>query len=276
MHVKLKELTPGDFCRLVNMPDEVVGIIGEEQIKIGDKPYEEMRQIFYRDWGEFNRQICGKKDEGRLFLYYYVRFACEAYEEYQRRGLAEQLYLDTFSDYRIWCENCYMETGEYGLRECEWLWRHPYLKLFRLGRLQYELYPAREDIITEGYTVKKGQMLLNIHIPQGEPLNYEACEDSIGRAREMFPEYHYFVCESWLLYPGLKELMKPDSNIIRFQDRFHIFEVNTEIRDAERRIFRTVRENPADYPEDTTLQKRAKDCLLEGRHLGNATGIFMR
>ena len=75
-----------------------------------------------------------------------------------------------------------------------------------------------------------------------EPLRFEACEDSLRQAQKMFPDCHYFVCDSWLLYPGLKELMKPDSNIIRFQERFHIFEVNEAERDAELRIFRTVRE----------------------------------
>ena len=274
--MSIKKLTPGEFCRLLKMPDAAAGIIESEQQETDDKDYETMREIFFRDWKEFNRQVCGEKGDSRRFLYYYVMFACGAYEEYQKKGLTEQLYLETFSDYRIWCENCYSETGEYGLRECEWLWRHAYLKLFRLGRLQYELYPARETISTEGCEVKKGQMLLNIHIPQGEPLSPEACEDSLRLAQEMFPGYHYFVCDSWLLYPGLKELMKPDSNIIRFQERFHIYEVNETERDAERRIFQTVREDPADYPENTAFQKRAKSYLLEGNHLGNAAGIFMR
>lgn len=273
--MSIKKITPEEFCVLVKMPEAAAGIIEEERLKTEAKEYRAVRETFFRDWQEFNRQVNREEGSSRRFLYYYVMFACEAYEDYQRKGLTEQLYLDTFSDYRIWCENCYAQTGEYGLRECEWLWRHSYLKLFRLGRLQYELYPAREDISTGGFEIKKGQMLLNIHIPQGEPLRFEACEDSLRKAQKMFPDFHYFVCDSWLLYPGLNELMKPDSNIIRFQERFHIFEVNEAERDAELRIFRTVREAPADYPEDTAFQKRAKAYLLAGRHLGNASGIFM-
>jgi hypothetical protein len=39
-----------------------------------------------------------------------------------------------------------------------------------------------------------------------------------------FPEesYEYAVCHSWLLDPRLKEHLRPDSNIVQFQERFHL------------------------------------------------------
>lgn len=63
---------------------------------------------------------------------------------------------------------------------------------FYYSRLDGHHPAAREDISTGEFEIKKGQVLLNIHIPQGEPLRFEACEDlpdSAGSPRRLSGRY---------------------------------------------------------------------------------------
>ena len=54
-------------------------------------------------------------------LVLYIRMAVEVYETFQEKGIADQVYFDTFSDFRIWNEECKKKYGICGLTECEWL-----------------------------------------------------------------------------------------------------------------------------------------------------------
>ena len=136
------------------------------------------------------------------------------------------------------------------------------------------MYNAPHGIEVPGISIAAGEMLLNVHIPQGSPADPAACEEAFRLARAMFPEYHYFHCESWMLYPGLAAVMKETANTILFQKRFLIYETEEEERDAEKRIFQKVMDNPEDYPADTPFRQRVRTWLIQGHKLGNASGIF--
>ena len=89
--------------------------------------------------------------------------------------------------------------------EERWLSLALRMKIFRLGRLQFE---PDED-----------RHVLHVHIPEGEPLDDAACGESFAIAEEFFgPEYTIFDCESWLLSPKLQKLLKPDSNILKIPE----------------------------------------------------------
>lgn len=94
-------------------------------------------------------------------------------------------------------------------------------------------------------------------------------------ARLFFEEENYF-CHSWLLFPNLKEILNLDSNILSFQKFFKILSVDYELRQVEERIFGSVEERVEDYPEMTSLQKRAKAYFLSGKKLGNGFGMIKR
>ena len=96
-----------------------------------------------------------------------------------------------------------------------WIKNHLDARLFRLGRLQFQLYrlpPVAAYPRTAPLTV--GAPVVYIHIPQGAPLESEACRLSIARARaffdRVFPDYAYtcFFSESWLLFSGNKDFMR--------------------------------------------------------------------
>ena len=46
-----------------------------------------------------------------------------------------------------------------------------------------------------------------------------------------------------------------------------------EERQAEERVFGSLAEDPATYPEETSLQRKMKMALLEGKHFGMGCGI---
>ena len=73
---------------------------------------------------------------------------------------------------------------------------------------------------------------LALHIPAGEPLCFEACCDAFRQAATFFPRYfpdhpayRAVTCSSWLFYPGLRDVLPPDANIVRFQRAFLCFPV---------------------------------------------------
>ncbi|MGI5894485.1 MAG: acyltransferase domain-containing protein [Candidatus Merdivicinus sp.] len=187
----------------------------------------------------------------------------ELKERYQKLGISEQIYRDTRSDLEIWRGNCRRMYGVDGLANYRWLQNHLDLKLFRLGRLQFE--PV----------VNEGRIALNVHIPQGEPLVYEACRESY---RQAYAFYHgmtdRFVCHSWLLSPVLQELLPESSNIVRFQKDFEITHYDPNDRQCEERVFGEISDDYGSYPQKTSLQRAVREKLLRGEPIGAAQGEF--
>ena len=65
--------------------------------------------------------------------------------------------------------------------------------------------------------VKKGDPIISIHIPQGEKLTLESVRESIIQGMAFWGKEMPYLCHSWLLYPGLKDILPEKSNIIMFQ-----------------------------------------------------------
>ena len=108
------------------------------QYKMESEEYQEWRQLFYTDTGEFFTRSRKREDKESLYLFLYLSFATELYDRYVRLNITDRIYYDTFSDIRIWYEHCVRERGVPGLVEEEWFTRHLNMRLFRLGRLQFE------------------------------------------------------------------------------------------------------------------------------------------
>jgi predicted TIM-barrel fold metal-dependent hydrolase len=150
---------------------------------------------------------------------------CEALKErYAQKGIEEKILLDTLSDIGIWLDTWSEIKGELYLGELSWLKHHMSMQLFRLGRLQFCMGHCHNDY--PQYDLKKGDPVIEVHIPADGTLSMEACEESFAMAREFFAkyfpefEYRYFTCHSWLLDATLQAYLKEDSNIIRFQKLF--------------------------------------------------------
>ena len=215
-------------------------------------------QLYEKDHNEFFEEVLKKEESGLWFLWLYSHMACEVYERYQAAGISEEIFWDTFRDICLWCENSEKEFGTLGLAVYEWFYRHIDMVLFRFGRLQFE----------------KMEDETNIHIPQGEPLIWEECEKSIEAAIKFWGDDKRYVCHSWLLYPGLDEVLSEKSNIREFRKHFKVMRTDYNEREAEWRVFGKVLKNVVEYPEETSLQRRVKEYLLSGRSLGNGWGVL--
>lgn len=270
----LKNVRTEEVVERIRLPLEA-----RKQLKkqiISDETYRLWKDIFYKDIEQFLKMWHAHTDKYVWALEFYVRLAAEVYDKYQEKHISDKVFDQTFYDITLWCEECYRKYGIYGLEEVGWIAMSAKMNLFRLGRLQFEPIVLEEDIVGEKQTIKAGVPVLNVHIPAGEPLDYEMCLESFKQAEVFFHNKdQIYVCDSWLLSPNLKEILPEDSNILRFQKLFEITKVHYPFRQAEQRIFGEIREDKEKYPENTKLQRSAKSYVLDGKDLGIGKG-FMR
>ncbi|MDE5995558.1 MAG: amidohydrolase, partial [Eubacterium sp.] len=180
-------------------------------------------------------------------------------------------------DIRIWCEN----NDNIGLKEYNWIKNHLAFELFKIGRLQFQLFKCNNPTLNyKKLPIKYGDKAVYIHIPQGEKLDYDACVASINSAKaflkEYFPKFkfEYFFCESWLLYDKNKEFMDENSNILKFQSLFNIAYSVQDDKQAIERIFGKKEKDVHCYKQETSLQKSAKEYLQNGGKLGLGIGYI--
>ena len=206
-----------------------------------------------------------------------LKLAVDVKTKYDEAGIDEKIYYDTMSDIKIWCE----KTDNKGIKEYMWLRNHVRFELFRLGRLQFQIYPCKNKALPYNkLPFKYGDNLINIHIPEGEKLDTDKCKESFQMAKDFFVEYFpdykydYYICESWLMFEGNRDFMKKDSNIVKFMDMFDIcYSVKIDMQAIER-IYGKRKCFKKNYAENTDLQRRAKAYMLEGNKLG--IGIAVR
>ena len=208
-----------------------------------------------------------------------LKLAVDIKAEYDKTGIDETIYYDTMSDIKIWCE----KTGNKGIKQYMWLQNHVKFELFRLGRLQFQLYPCKnKTLLYNKLPFSYCDNLIYIHIPEGEKLSEDKCKESLSSARtffaEYFPDYNYefFFCESWLLFDGNREFMSRDSNIVKFMSLFdHCYNVKVDVQAIER-IYGKRKLFKKKYSENTDLQRRAKAYMLGGNKLGFGVAVIPR
>lgn len=218
-----------------------------------------------------------KKESDTVRLAVILECAKRVRSKYEEAGIPDEIYYSTMSDIRIWCEN----NGNNGLRNYGWLSNHVKFELFRIGRLQFQLYECKnKTLLYNKLPFSYGDNLIYVHIPQGEKLTEEECRESLKRAgeffRKCFPDYNYryYFCESWLLFEGNKSFMAEDSNIVKFFRLFnHAYSVKIDEQAIER-IFGKRRLFIKNYPETTSLQKNAKAYMQKGGKLGVGIGYI--
>lgn len=265
-----------ELCHGIGLSEEAVNKI--DVIRQKNKMYEDMKHLFKNNRDEFYKILMSKNDTELSFLYYYCQFACDTYEAYKKRGIEDKIFWDTFLDIRIWSDDYFRKTGKCGLDYYvhDWFWRALELKLFRLGRLEFEEMKADEEIQGINSCIKKGESVISIHIPEGDPLTPEVCQEALEKAYHWFGKERQYFCHSWLLFPELRKLLPQKSNILLFQDFFDIKKVDYREREAELRIFGETGLRVINYAEETSLQKHAKQFLLSGGSLGNGWGILKK
>ncbi|MHA6485009.1 acyltransferase domain-containing protein [Paenibacillus sp. strain BS8-2] len=128
---------------------------------------------------------------------------------------------------------------------------------------------------------RRGDPVLDMHIPEGEPMLPEACEESMKRAVAFFGEYFpekavkAFVCVSWLLDSQLADILPAASNITAFQRKLQLFPVLSDERETYVRVFGTETLDPSTASSDTGLRKAIIAFAANGHRLHGGGGIRM-
>lgn len=153
-----------------------------------------------------------------------------------------------------------------GIRLSQTLWGIYFIKikLIEVGRLQYE------------YCNNKKGKYIKIHIPKGDKLLYNEVLNSIKNSKKEIKKYfkienYEYYCESWLLSKDILKLLDSNSNIAKFQQLFDIIEGKDAIKDILNFVYGLQQiDSYYDLPEETSLQSKIKDLLINGKeiHIG--------
>ena len=212
------------------------------------------------------------EDPGHMrMLLCYLEAACRVYAKYRAAGMEDEVFFDTMKTFPRFLEECRRKTGRYDYDRVWWNWRQVSMRLFRLGELEYE--PGQDG----------QRKVMAVHIPSDARFDAASVDASLRTARAFFarfmPEWAdcTYSCCSWLLSPMLRELLGPDSNILRFQSRFEIVRVDEDDRGFLQWIYDVPDVNNvdvSDLPEDTSLRRAVKEALLHGKSIGAAVGYL--
>lgn len=238
---------------------------------------ENLAQQSFR-WTDSNKEFCDKtlylllkgkcgferKLDGKQKLALVLNALPYVYAKYQEKGIDEKIFFDTFSDIKIWCDNGFEQYGTQGLENLSWIAKHLSMKIFRIGRLQYEFsrflilpHAKLKDVIKCPYRL--GEKCITLHIPQGEKLDTQKCLTSIKDANAFFekyyPDYKYrcYTVITWLVNPNLENVLGEDSNIVKFGKLFHILGYVPDSDMNERRVF-GYKKDRANYAPKNALQ----------------------
>lgn len=128
-----------------------------------------------------------------------------------------------------------------------------------------------------------GDDVLSVHIPADGRMTPELIDEAFALGDKFFADHYAdvdfkaFVCSSWLLNTDIKEFLNPESNIIRFQNRFRIVVTTTNGYSLFWHVFGTPTIGPLDelVPKND-FQKKFLDRVKAGQTLYNGYGYILR
>jgi hypothetical protein len=130
--------------------------------------------------------------------------------------------------------------------------------------------------------LRKGMTVLDLHIPAGGGMDWEAVTASFARALDFFPRHHpdrlfaALVCRTWFLDPQLETLLPPEANILRLQRAVYLTPAPGPdglwfvfLRDA-------FKEDAAELPRDTALRRALAGFLAAGGRWRGGSMFLLR
>jgi len=125
-----------------------------------------------------------------------------------------------------------------------------------------------------------GSPVLDIHIPGGSPMDFDACGESLRRALAFFPKHFpdrpfvAFMCHSWILDHQFESLLPPTSNLVRFQREVHLFPIASGSEGTVSAVFGHRVRDITSAPRATTMQRAFARHLETGGHFRSG-GCFV-
>ena len=232
-----------------------------DEIQKGYFIYQNMNDALAR-----TQALLGEDTDGIKILACMLRASLNAYEVYKKKGISDEIYFDTMKCFPRFIDETYKITGKLCFDRYWWTTRQAGCHLFRIGELEQEIKHLENDVV------------IGIHIPSDVDFSPLAVEKSLQEAYKFFTKYFSsltspeYRCHSWLLDSQLKNMLRKDSNIINFQNRFEIFDEGETGTDFIEWLYNTKTSDYNTLPEDTSLQIKMKQHLLAGGVIRNAYG----
>jgi hypothetical protein len=141
-----------------------------------------------------------------------------------------------------------------------------------------------EEISLSDYelVLTKGNPIMEVHIPAGQPLKHEDCFKSYQAALsfydKFFPEVQFngFCCTSWLLDNQLSLLLPAKSNIVQFQQDYFMYPYKGTDSQTFERVFGGKSADLAKAPRNTPLQAAILDYCLQGNNMRMGAGFILK
>lgn len=259
------------LCQSIQLNEEVIKNVLEIDSQYNHEELRNIwRKLYYRNtWDEGVtelREYFDEDEKGMKILTCMLNCALYTYELYEKKGISFNIFIDTIKFIPRFLERHKQIYGFYAFVWDWWFPRQLALCEFRIGELEYEL---KEE---------KNTYKVYIHIPSDANIEKENLINSYNEFKKFIYEYFSeyidaeLYCDSWLLSPSLKKLLRKDSNIIYFQNNFEIVKVEEDSNAFLEWIYFR---NDIDYhnlPELTSLQREVKKYLLEGGKIGWTLG----
>lgn len=258
--------------------------------------HSEASELFMNATGRYDKRIdCGftqlfalARRAGELagvrdFTANLVAMLCltrRAREYYRANGISDEIWRDSMTDLRYKLDECRIIKGCPGNFVPSWSALFFKMRLFGLGRLQFEFTQFGCFYSENGKSLRPVSGVIKTHIPRtGTKLSPPECDASFERALSFFADdlgkYPAAACNSWLLFPKNRDFLKPGSNMLAFMDRFKLVDwsYDDDLSGIED-LFETEERDPAKLPENTSLQKAYKEYFLNGGKFGRGYGVF--
>ena len=227
-----------------------------------------------------------KMPEEMITLWFCLKFSVDyAYPKYKVQSIPDEIFCATLGNALKYMEWTRLRTNRFGIlldrffrSFCNLL----ELRAFRLGTMNFERINIECDLEVEGAVIKKNDPCISVHIPRGCDFTESTCEATFAAAKDFFQKYYgletvFCHCWSWLMHPWISECLKEDSNLVRFQKKFRLYDVS-ESRTSPLEYVFPEHYKPGDtdfinYPENTSLQRILKERLNNNLPVGVAKGI---
>ena len=202
-------------------------------------------------------------------------------EIYIERGIDLTIFHESMLDLKYKLDECKVVKGIVGSFVAFWFNRFFNMERFALGRLQFEVDRFGQHYERDGHILTPESKAINIHIPRTlTHLTPESCDESFRMAKEFFAAdvssgECAFICHSWILYPGNKQILPESTNVYKFMSRFDIFNsADDPTLEDLWRIFDTDEKNPDLLPDNTSMRRAYIYHLKKGGVIGWGHGVF--
>lgn len=202
---------------------------------------------------------------------------------YEKKGISDEIFIESARDLRYKILECKDVENVYGTFVPKWYGGFFKLIRFGLGRLQFHMEKLGTKYSNNGVDLNENSKVVAVHIPRsGVRLEPSLVENSFSKAIEFFKPYFeneptVFVCNSWLLYPLNKTILKPTSNLYKFISKFDIiYSYDYENYHEAWRLFdMKIEGNEDNLPLDTSLRIEYAKRMKAKKPLGIAKGVFV-